>query len=243
MLRWLIFLIPFAVLTAGCSNLPNVSLPGVSGPAATASPTPTVRTAASPAVGASPTLTLTVRPSGTVTATTGITSTAGVTRTATALAAATRTITGTAVATGTARASVTASPGVTRTAQAGATAASVQGPGVPGSLGDVNAIISATVRYVLDNTNLTGFEVEYQNTVREFARTRVQRRGDPASTTYAILRWNNGVWSVVAYGPNFPNARELGIPDQLVPGGPPVGTRPASTATPTRPPTTTTPAR
>jgi hypothetical protein len=132
---------------------------------------------------------------------------------------------------------------VTRTAQPGATAASVQGPGVPGSLGDVNAIISATVTYVLSNTNLTGFEVEYQTTVREFARTRVQRRGDPTSTAYAILRWNNGVWSVVAYGTSFPNARDLGIPDQLVPGGPPVGTPAPPGATATRPPPTPTRAR
>lgn len=239
MLRWFLVLIPFAALTAGCTTLPSVSLPGLPGAAPTPSATPTVRTAAvTRTVTASPVLTLTVRPGGTVTATAQVTATVGGARTPTAVAA-TRTVTATAVATRT----VTATPTVTRTVQPGATAASVQGPGVPGSLGDVNAIISATVTYVLSNTNLTGFEVEYQTTVREYARTRVQRRGDPTSTTYAILRWTNGVWSVVAYGTSFPNARELGIPNELIPGGPPLGTPAPPGATATRPPPTPTGAR
>lgn len=237
MLRWLLVLIPVAFLTAGCTTIPNLALPGLPGAAATPTPTPTVRTVASSPVAASPTLTLTVRPGGTVTVTptTPLTPTAAITRTQTALAA-TRTVTPTVVATRT----VTATPTVTRTVQPGGTAVVAQGPGVPGALGDVNAIISATVTYVLSNTTLTGFEVEYQTTVRDYARTRVQRRGDPTSATYAILRWNNGVWSVVAYGTSFPNARELGIPDQLIPGGPPVGTPSTPTVTATRPPPTPT---
>ncbi|MCS6803235.1 MAG: hypothetical protein RMM58_15155 [Chloroflexota bacterium] len=238
MLRWLLFCIPVAFLTAGCAAAPNLPLPGLPRPAATPSPTPTVRTIGAPPLAASPTLTLTVRPGGTVTPTAPVplTPTAGITRTQTALAA-TRTVTPTATVTRT----VTATPTVTRTAPPGGTAVPAQGPGVPGGLGDVNAIISATVSYVLSNTTLTGFEVEYQTTVREYARTRVQRRGDPTSTTYAILRWNNGVWAVIAYGTSFPNARELGIPDQLLPSGPPVGTPPTPTVTAPRPPPTPTP--
>ncbi|MCL6647957.1 MAG: hypothetical protein K6U89_06465 [Chloroflexi bacterium] len=229
---WLILLMPAGVLLAGCTLLPGGALPGGLGGTAP-SPSPTAQLAAQPTrpvVSPSPVLTLTVRPGsvltptmGTPTVTPGRTATVGPTLTPTA------------------RLTVTASPVLTRTALPGGTAG--VSSGVAGGLGDVPAIISATVEYVLKNTNLTGFEVEYQTTVREYARTRVQRRGDPASTQYAILRWTNGVWSVVAYGTNFPNARELGIPEGVLPGGPPVGTPSPIAATATRPPPSPSPGR
>ena len=229
---WLILLVPAGVLLAGCTLLPRGALPGGLG-GAVPSPSPTARLAAQPTrpvVSPSPVLTLTVRPGS------GLTPTMG-----TPVVTPGRTVTVGPTLTPTARLTVTASPVLTRTVLPGGTAG--VSSGVAGGLGDVPAIISATVEYVLKNTNLTGFEVEYQTTVREYARTRVQRRGDPASTQYAILRWTNGVWSVVAYGTNFPNARELGIPEGVLPGGLPVGTPSPIAATATRPPPSPSPGR